>query len=43
MFINAATACEHFHRNRSACQFSGNTVQLSVATFVGYVALQKMT
>src|SRR5262249_48712334 len=39
----ALTACEYSHCRRAASKASGATVQLSVATFIGYVNIQKIT
>jgi dihydroxyacid dehydratase/phosphogluconate dehydratase len=39
----ALTACEYSHCRRAASKASGRTVQLSVALFIGYVNIQKIT
>src|SRR5262245_2652696 len=39
----ALTACEYSHCRRAVSKASGTTVQLLVATFIGYVNVQKIT
>ena len=39
----ALTACEYSHCRRAASKASGATVQLLLATFIGYVNIQKIT
>src|SRR5215470_8414883 len=38
----ALTACEYSHWRRATSKFAGVTVQLLLATFIGYVNIQKI-